>query len=270
MPVSASRTSGFTLLELSIVLVIIGLLAGGVLVGQDLIKAAELRATTAQYEKFKTALNVFNVKYNGMPGDLYYRNAQRFGFFSTGLDGTVGLGDGNRVLEDPDQSQGVQSGEPLIFWRHLTDAALVEGRFGATLNNGGDPDGTVVEDHVPTAKLGGGNYFMTYSDGYTNYFLITGLNSMAADYTAINRITPNEAYNLDQKLDDGLPISGIVRARGGSDATPGDPNWSTATAASAARGDCVTGGANASATGSIYALNPTAGKAFACRLSLEF
>lgn len=43
--------SGFTLIELSIVLVIIGLIVGGVLVGRDLIKAAEVRAQVSQIEK---------------------------------------------------------------------------------------------------------------------------------------------------------------------------------------------------------------------------
>jgi prepilin-type N-terminal cleavage/methylation domain-containing protein len=50
----AALTAGFTLIELSIVLVIIGLIVGGVLVGQDLVKAAGVRATISQIEKFNT------------------------------------------------------------------------------------------------------------------------------------------------------------------------------------------------------------------------
>ena len=70
---------GFTLIELSIVLVIIGLIVGGVLTGQDLIKAAEIRATVGQYEKYNTAVNTFRTKYNGIPGDLLTSSAQAFG-----------------------------------------------------------------------------------------------------------------------------------------------------------------------------------------------
>ena len=69
---TASRAgqSGFTLIELSIVLVIIGLLVGGVLEGQDLIKAAQIRSTISQFEQFDAAVNTFRTKYNNLPGDV--------------------------------------------------------------------------------------------------------------------------------------------------------------------------------------------------------
>src|SRR3954468_21990802 len=89
---------GFTLIELSIVLVIIGLIVGGVLVGQDLIRAAEIRATVGQYEKYNTAINTFRSKYNGLPGDIVGPGA--FGLYSTSMDGSAaGLGDGNGLVE---------------------------------------------------------------------------------------------------------------------------------------------------------------------------
>ncbi len=78
------KKSGFTLIELSIVLVIIGLIIGGVLVGKDLIKAAEIRSTIGQYEKYKTAVNTFKLKYSGLPGDLLSTNALSFGLYCLG------------------------------------------------------------------------------------------------------------------------------------------------------------------------------------------
>ena len=73
------QQAGFTLIELSIVLVIIGLIVGGVLTGQDLIRAAEIRATIGQYEKYNTAVNTFRTKYNGIPGDLLAASSTSFG-----------------------------------------------------------------------------------------------------------------------------------------------------------------------------------------------
>ena len=68
--------SGFTLVELSIVLVILGLLVGGVLTGQSLIHAAELRAVTTEHDKFVTAINTFRDKYMALPRRM--SNAVRY------------------------------------------------------------------------------------------------------------------------------------------------------------------------------------------------
>jgi prepilin-type N-terminal cleavage/methylation domain-containing protein len=65
-----SGRHGFTLIELSIVLVIIGLLAGGILVGRDLIHAAVIHAQVSQIEKYTMAANTFKLKYGGWPGDI--------------------------------------------------------------------------------------------------------------------------------------------------------------------------------------------------------
>ena len=76
----SSQEQGFTLIELSIVLVIIGLIVGGVLVGQDLIRASEVRATITQIEKYNTAVNTFHAKFNAIPGDMSLVIATQFGF----------------------------------------------------------------------------------------------------------------------------------------------------------------------------------------------
>ncbi len=78
-------------------LVIIGLIVGGVLVGQDLIKAAQARATITQIEKYHTAVNTFRGKYGELPGDISAAGASQFGFAPRGPD--AGQGDGNGVIE---------------------------------------------------------------------------------------------------------------------------------------------------------------------------
>ena len=75
---------GFTLIEMSIVLVIIGLIIGGVLLGRDLISAAAVRAQIAQIEKYNAAVNTFKGKYGYLPGDIPDPYASRFGFKARG------------------------------------------------------------------------------------------------------------------------------------------------------------------------------------------
>lgn len=74
MPPATTAQRGFTLIELSIRLVIIGLIVGGVLVGRDLIERAQI----SQIEKYNTVVHTFQLKYNALPGDI--ANAAQFGF----------------------------------------------------------------------------------------------------------------------------------------------------------------------------------------------
>lgn len=76
-------SKGFSLVELSIVLVILGLLTGGILGGQELIHAAEVRATMNTSSTYQTAYHAFRLKYNCIPGDCPYISD----FYPAQLDG---------------------------------------------------------------------------------------------------------------------------------------------------------------------------------------
>ncbi len=295
---SLIKQVGFTLIELSIVLVIIGLIVGGVLVGQDLIKAAEIRATIGQYEKYNSAMNTFRTKYNGMPGDLSGGTggqAAAFGLFAyTGAaTATTGLGDGNSLITDTAATNlNAPVGETLIIWRHLTDANLIDGSYGTSLAaaTGQTAASPTAALYLPPAKLGRGNYWIAGSSAGQNYYALAAVTGMTAGAAATatyatsvgGGLTPIEAYNIDSKLDDGMPNTGIVQARGYATmgaaadtifpalATTSRGVWSTATAASAVAGDCMTTGANATDTANTYARGTTPGGTPACTLRMRF
>lgn len=209
-----TRKKGFTLIELSIVLVIIGLIVGGVLVGQDLIKAAEIRATVSQLEKYAAAVNTFRGKYNGLPGDL--TNGATFGLVST--TATTGIGNG---LIESNGSAGLgrsYCGETQIFWRHMAQANLISESIT-------EPSGagtaatyeclgyTVNDSTIPLAKMGKGNRLFAVSTGGLNYFMMAGAATVAntgIPGTIASTLTPIEAFQIDGKLDDGLPTTGLV------------------------------------------------------------
>ncbi len=211
------RRAGFTLIEISIVLVIIGLIIGGVLVGQDLIKAASIRATISQIEKFNTASHTFQIKYGGLPGDLEAAKASAFGLTTSmfASPGALGQGDGNGLIEAGASTSATPSGvalsrETLAFWRQLGDANLIEGSFGnATSCATKDACAALI----PTSKLGNGNLVIINAAQGFNYYGITGINSATGYYAnaCCNSITPQDAYSIDSKVDDGLPFSGLVQ-----------------------------------------------------------
>lgn len=268
----------FTLIELSIVLVIIGLIIGGVLLGQDLIKAAETRAQVSQFEKFKTALNVFNLKYGALPGDISEPNASAFGFVARGA--YAGQGDGNGVLEGvtansaaANSGSRVSMGETAVFFVDLSTANMIEGAFSTATN-------TVVvtsiaaaslPSYYPSAKLGN-NFLYTFSYNGINQLSVAsllnigaGCNGCATSYTAM---TVASAYDIDQKIDDGKPQSGRILAwyltGGGVRWAAGSGGYQNGVCGAAAGAACTAGAlpttaATAQSATTCYDNNNTAG-----------
>jgi len=215
--------SGFTLIELSIVLVIIGLIVGGVLVGQDLIKAAEVRATITQVEKYNTSVRTFQGKFGGLPGDLTHATALEYGLKS--ITGATG-GDGNGIIETTTAGVIGLAGEPLLFWNELSVAGMVDGSYGtgmgfATTTAGDTVAATTsatLNNFIPAAKMGRANSFTVGSTGGTNYYVLGNigqatlvLNGVYAAATS-EGLSPVEANNIDKKIDDGFPATGTIRA----------------------------------------------------------
>lgn len=223
-----TQKQGFTLIEISIVLVIIGLVAGGVLVGRDLIKAAEIRSLISQVDQFKIATNTFKQKYNAIPGDMSRRETAKFGFFTFTHTTYNGYGTGNG---DGKISTILELGcffECGAFWRHLSDAKLIA-TTGQTLSPtyGGSCAGVPVGHscqnrahalYMPKSKygiayLGAASLDSSYHisdidglDGTKNAFFLG--KSPDNGYVHEPTISAIDAYTLDLKIDDGKPNSG--------------------------------------------------------------
>ena len=225
-----SKMQGFTLIELSIVLVVIGLLVGGVLAGRDMIKASEVRATITQIEKYNQAVNTFRGKYGALPGDLNAATATQFGFAPRGS--YAGEGDGNGIIEGVDsnaagQNSGIYEdmGETIMFWQDLTAANglnvnLIDGSFTtasptATLAYCIGAGCTSISSALPAAKLGNGNYIYVWSQNSVNYFGLSAVTSInnAGYMSSQANLTVMQAYSIDSKIDDGFPQTGNVTAQ---------------------------------------------------------
>lgn len=231
--------SAFTLVELSIVLVILGLLVGGVLAGQSLIEAASLRKQIVQFQEVNVAANAFKVKYLTLPGDL--QAPDRFNLWvPPTYAGDPGVGDGDGKVEQWGGNNAICvsrfSGELVLFWRHLAEAGLMEGQF----TDDAEELGTVVPGpgiSFPRGKLHSDSGILvsalpadcgtstgaTASAEGSKHYIITGAVSSVDTqrdavygsdwWTNTLGLTPTESYQIDAKMDDSKPLSGIVQAR---------------------------------------------------------
>lgn len=215
----------FSLIELSIVLVILGLLTGAILTGQSLIREAELRAITTEYQTYKTAVGNFRNKYLALPGDMY--NAEDlWGTMTSGTcpNATGGTGtqtcngDGDGLIDTANAAS--QTGEVFTFWQHLVNAGMIEGPYDGLADSANKFDSTVGEN-VPASKFpnGGWSVFNWASQsGSTSFFNNTYYNifvfgTEGTNITTGQILTPEETRNIDKKIDDGLPAQGIVLTR---------------------------------------------------------
>jgi len=275
--IKKAQEGGFTLIELSIVLVIIGLIVGGILVGQDLIKAAEIRATVAQVEKYNAAVNTFRTKYNAIPGDITSAQAVAFGLYSeTTLAGTAGHQDGNGLIEGGAAAGTNPVGETISFWRHMTDANIVDGNFGTSATalpvvTTGVVTGTVTSpsQSLPPTKTTPNNYFVVYAASGINYYQLLPVATLTTGpaYTYGNvGVTPVQAYNMDIKLDDGMPNTGVVQAKGIASVN-GNASFTAASTAA----NCLMTGANATDPTDTYNRVPaTGGNDGSCSVRFRF
>jgi prepilin-type N-terminal cleavage/methylation domain-containing protein len=223
---------GFTLIELSVVLVVIGLIVGGILVGQNLINAAALRAQITQIEKFQTATNTFREKYGYLPGDMPAQPAAQFGLGARGA--YPGEGDGNGIIEGnqyntatPANGMVLCTGETIMFWVDLSAAHLIEGSYQGSESAACNTSMSLTSSpalgaYFPQAAIGNSNYVYVYSGGSLissvwnswgiNYFAISAITGMRSNYmlNSVPALTVAQASAIDTKTDDGFPVTGNV------------------------------------------------------------
>jgi prepilin-type N-terminal cleavage/methylation domain-containing protein len=233
----------FTLIELSIVLVIIGLLVGAVLIGTSLITTAKTRQGIAQTAEIKTAIGAFRDKYLCLPGDC--ANMTNF-FTSASQPEKVTNGNGNGIIDavDVGNLNGWGTAEVYYVFDHLAAAGLIN------FNQYDETASSVVESGTgyPEAKFEASGTAKVNNPGVARASNRPGIligyqvgigyiparHVVAVGFCRFREwgggyiagecaLNPWEAFSVDDKIDDGVPTTGqIVVVPTGFYMTPGN------------------------------------------------
>lgn len=189
--------TGFTLIELAIVLVIIGLLLGGVLKGQELINSAKVKNMATDFKNIQVYIYGYQDKYRALPGDDKLANSHTGGTAAT----ETTLGDlGNGVINGAYADEGGTT-ESALFWQHVRLAGLAAG-----------PTAVVDPNYYPH-NADGGRIGVSSVTGNTAVTVLSGANGgiSGAFIICSEGVLGKFAKQLDTALDDGNAQTGSVR-----------------------------------------------------------
>ncbi len=243
--VAPNRRGGFTLIELSIVLVVIGLLIGGILVGRDMIRNTQGQSVITTVQTYMQVDQQFQEKYGAWPGDM--ANATAYWGVAGGNAGDnytascyalLGSGpqtcngNGNGRIGFPGFNNDASSNEMFRAWQHLANAGFIQGSYTGVAGSV-NAETAVIGSNVPASKLKGAGFSIKYEGiwaaGDANLFpgnyghaLFFGAQSASTGWETLYPVlTTQEASSTDQKIDDGLPGSGnVMSLENGSYFTP--------------------------------------------------
>jgi len=191
-----SRQSGFTLVEIAIVLVIIGLLLGGVLKGQELINSAKVKNFATDFRNIPLFIYGFQDKYKVLPGDDWNISAKIPN--STNASSPALMGNNGRI--DGFWNTVTVTDESMLFWQHVRLAGLATGSTVVAADN------TYWPVNADGGRIGiesGSSNFI--HNGATGTFL------QGAYVVCSNGILGKFALQLDTMMDDGSPNTGSMR-----------------------------------------------------------
>ena len=212
MPQQNLKTHGFTLVEMAIVIVIIGLVMGMVTASRSYIRHAELNTIMNESKYYITQFNQFQTLYNAVPGDI----ARASTIWPKNSNGaTTNNGDGNGIIN-------ADSAEVFYAFEHLADAGLIQGTYSGIGPN------AKIGTNVPTGDVSGITYLFNHpseTDGaiestnndlfyqnglYGHVLRVAAQPNTATGLPSTAFLTPKEAYEMDGKFDDGSPTTGWI------------------------------------------------------------
>lgn len=221
--IKSGAKKGFSLVEISVVMAIVGLLLGGVLAGQALLNGQRKNALISKAKELRFAIQQFKLKYGYYAGD-FPTATQVWGRADGGSPVTANCaqpwddnanpngtcnGDGNNSYDWP---------EPARSWQQLRLAGMVNGLYDGVSAYPPIPgitaptmDGKLNSAFIPRSGIVDSTNWEFYQGDYSG-----AISYGFDDGSSVNGggpiISGDDAFNIDRKVDDGLPATGSVRA----------------------------------------------------------
>lgn len=201
-----SSSKGFTIIEIMIVIVISGLIIAGIVQGRSMIEEAKMRVLISEFLRYETAVKSFELAYDALPGDFTEATT-----IWPNIATENGNGDGQIDFKT---YTGGNIYEGYRAWQHLSIAGILPTPY----NGDTTTEAPVLEEDIPRSRSGAGYYLFSQSLGSDSVSLLLHSPPVAASESSdlIWRIeeyslTPNEAYSIDSKIDDGHAGKGRIR-----------------------------------------------------------
>lgn len=222
------KSLGFSLLEMGIVIVVVGLLAGGILVGQNLIRSAEVQSLLSDFQRYQAATARFRAQFASLPGDMPDATMH--------WSGDAHNGDGDGFIDDLDPV-GTGYSEPVQFWKHLQLA----GELDISMTGRQDPCANCVmltaNENAPGSSITNGIWVPGYDAtnaltgtptvAASNFMVFTGDRNTGGYAPPQPILTPAEAFSIDRKVDDSVATTGEVIGTPTANCASGDEYQAT-------------------------------------------
>ncbi|MEK6210703.1 MAG: prepilin-type N-terminal cleavage/methylation domain-containing protein [Pseudomonadota bacterium] len=198
---------GFTLIEIAIVLVIIGLLLGGILKGQELITSARVRNLISQQDGVKAAFFGFQDRFRALPGDYTAATTNVVGVAATAACG-LGNGNGNGRVE-------TVNAENILAWEHLSKSGFINGTYTCAATDG--PTTSPVNPYSV--------YMQVVYDGIYGAGTTAAPSPLRHNIKSGSQVPVEIIAEMDRKIDDGAPNTGgfqFSRYQGNGASAPTD------------------------------------------------